>query len=396
MVSEEVIETVPPPAAAAAAVAEFAAFVADVAAFVADVEASDAFVVAVEADAVADVLKSNKVNYWTGEQCRNFEAEFADFVGCESAIALANGTVALDLALLALDIGPGDEVVVTSRAFIASVSCIVNAGGTPVFADVDLNTQNITAETILAVLSDRTKAIICVHLAGWPCDMSPIMDLAATHKIYVIEDCAQAHGARYKGKSVGSIGHVGCWSFCQDKIISTSGEGGMIATNNTKLFRKIWSLKDQGRNIDKMRKSKDNKFRYVHDYLGLNFRMTEIQAKIGAIQLSKLRSWIKKRNFNARLILNFLRNYPEIFEDVDVTKKEVKDKRREIREQKKEVLDNQILKNLEASFKKVKKLKFDGYNNYKELKSIKKDAEKAKKNNKASKFLGKKKTYLYR
>ena len=249
-----------------------------------------------EADAVADVLKSNKVNYWTGEQCRTFEAEFADFVGCESAIAVANGTVALDLALLALDIGPGDEVVVTSRAFIASVSCIVNAGGTPIFADVDLNTQNITAETISAVLSDRTKAIICVHLAGWPCDMSPIMDLAATHKIYVIEDCAQAHGARYKGKSVGSIGHVGCWSFCQDKIMTTGGEGGMVTTSDERLWSKMWSYKDHGKDWLAMTKQpSDHGFRWVHNSFGTNWRMTEMQAVLGRIQLQRLKSWQEKR-----------------------------------------------------------------------------------------------------
>ena len=256
-----------------------------------------------EADAVADVLKSNKVNYWTGEQCRTFEAEFASFVGCVSAIAVANGTVALDLALLALDIGPGDEVVVTSRTFIASVSCIVNAGGTPIFADVDLSTQNITAETISAVISDKTKAIICVHIAGWPCDMDPIMELAEAWKIHVIEDCAQAHGAHYKGKSVGSIGHIGCWSFCQDKIMTTGGEGGMVTTSDEGLWSKMWSYKDHGKNwVAMTQQTSDCGFRWVHHSFGTNWRMTEIQAVIGRIQLRRLTSWQDRRSKYAQQI----------------------------------------------------------------------------------------------
>ena len=164
-----------------------------------------------EADAVRNVILSNKVNYWTGHEGREFEKEFAAWASTEYAIALANGTVALDVALLALGIGEGDEVVVTPRTFLASVSSIVNAGAVPVFAEVDRDSQNITAETIRAVLTSRTKAVICVHLAGWPCDMDPIMALAAEHDLKVVEDCAQAHGARYKGRPVGSIGHVGAW-----------------------------------------------------------------------------------------------------------------------------------------------------------------------------------------
>ena len=171
------------------------------------------------------MLSSNKVNYWTGDQCRQFEREFAQFVGCRYAIAVSNGTTALDLALLALDVGEGDEVIVTSRTFLASASTIVNARAIPVFADVSSDTQNISAGSIEKVITDQTKAIVCVHLAGWPCDMSPIMTLAEKYNLLVIEDCAQAHGARYKGCSVGSIGHIGAWSFCQDKIMTTGGEG---------------------------------------------------------------------------------------------------------------------------------------------------------------------------
>ncbi|MGB6926791.1 DegT/DnrJ/EryC1/StrS family aminotransferase, partial [Psychrobacter sp.] len=200
-----------------------------------------------EADAVSRVLLSNKVNYWTGEECRQFEREFADWTGSKYAIALGNGTLALDVALQALDIGAGDEVIVTPRTFIASISSIVNAGATPIFADVDEATGNITVETITAVLSDKTKGIVCVHLAGWPCDMDSIIALADEHDLYVIEDCAQAHGARYKGRSVGSIGHVGAWSFCQDKIMTTGGEGGMVTTDSELLWRKMWAYKDHGK-----------------------------------------------------------------------------------------------------------------------------------------------------
>ena len=200
-----------------------------------------------EADAVRNVLLSNKVNYWTGTECREFEKEFAAWAGTHHAVALGNGTLALDVALKALGIGPGDEVVVTPRTFIASISCVVNAGATPVFADVEADSGNLSAVTIAKVLTPKTKAIICVHLAGWPCDMDAIMALAETHGLKVIEDCAQAHGAQYKGRSVGSIGHVGAWSFCQDKIMTTGGEGGMVTTNDEVLWRAMWSFKDHGK-----------------------------------------------------------------------------------------------------------------------------------------------------
>ena len=185
-----------------------------------------------EVEAAAAVLRSGNVNYWTGEEGHQFEAELAAFTGCKHAIALANGTVALELALYALGIGPGDEVVTTSRTFIASASCAVMRGALPVMADVDRDSQNITADTIRAALTPRTEAIIAVHLAGWPCDMDPIMELATSTGLKVIEDCAQAHGASYKGRPVGSMGDVAAFSFCQDKIMTTGGEGGMLTTND--------------------------------------------------------------------------------------------------------------------------------------------------------------------
>ena len=257
-----------------------------------------------EADAVRDVLLSNQVNYWTGNEGRLFEQEFAAWSGCEYAIALTNGTVALDLALMALGIGKGDEVVVTSRTFLASVSSIVNAGAVPVFADVDRNSQNITAGTISAVLSPRTRAIICVHLAGFPCDMEPIMALAEKHNLVVIEDCAQAHGARYKGRSVGSIGHVSAWSFCQDKIMTTGGEGGMVTTNDRALWSKMWSYKDHGKSFDAVySREHPPGFRWLHESFGTNWRITELQSVIGRIQLGYMPAWHEARKRNAVKIM---------------------------------------------------------------------------------------------
>lgn len=256
-----------------------------------------------EANAVRDVILSNKVNYWTGRECREFEAEFAAWSGSEFAIALANGTVALDLALQALGIAEGDEVIVTSRTFLASVSSIVNAGAIPVFADVDRDSQNITIETILAVLTPRTRAIICVHLAGWPCDMDPIMALAVEHDLKVIEDCAQAHGALYKGRPVGSIGHVGAWSFCQDKIMTTSGEGGMVTTNDRALWSRMWSIKDHGKSWEAVYERQHAPgFRWLHESFGTNWRMMEVQAVIGRIQLRRMQDWHAKRLTNAERI----------------------------------------------------------------------------------------------
>lgn len=253
-----------------------------------------------EADAVQSVLLSNKVNYWTGTECREFEQEFAAWCGAQHAVALANGTLALDVALKALGIGPGDEVVVTPRTFIASVSCVVNAGANPVFADVDADTGNVTAQTIVAVLTPRTKAVICVHLAGWPCDMDPIMALAEQHGLKVIEDCAQAHGARYKGRSVGSIGHVGAWSFCQDKIMTTGGEGGMVTTNDDALWRTMWAYKDHGKSYEAVyEREHPPGFRWLHESFGTNWRMLEMQAAIGRIQLQRMPSWTRQRQANA-------------------------------------------------------------------------------------------------
>ena len=263
-----------------------------------------------EIAAVSQVLQSNKVNYWTGQQGREFEKEFAVYTDCKYAVAVANGTLALDLALNALDIGEGDEVIVTSRTFIASISSIINAGARPIFADVELDSQNISAVSIKAVLTKKTKAIICVHLAGWPCEMDEIMALAQQNNLYVIEDCAQAHGTKYKGRSVGSIGHIGAWSFCQDKIMTTGGEGGMLTTNDEKLWRKAWAFKDHGKSYAAVYETQHPPgYRWLHESFGTNWRLTEMQSAIGRIQLKRMPSWTKRRNENAEKLFQICRQY---------------------------------------------------------------------------------------
>ena len=264
-----------------------------------------------EADAVSRVILSNKVNYWTGTECREFEKEFAAYTQTKYAVALMNGTVALDVALKALNIGAGDDVIVTSRTFLASASAIVTAGANPIFADVELDSQNISRRTIEAVLTPNTKAIICVHLAGWMCDMDPIMALAKEKGLYVIEDCAQAHGAMYKGKPAGSVGHIGAWSFCQDKIMTTGGEGGMVTTNDERLWKKMWSYKDHGKDFDSVyNKQHPPGFRWLHDSFGTNWRMLEVQAVIGRIQLKRMADWTAQRNKNMQFVLDSFADTP--------------------------------------------------------------------------------------
>ena len=266
-----------------------------------------------EIDAVVSVLKSGQVNYWTGEQGRQFEREFAEFCGCQYAVALANGTVALELALYALGIGPGDEVVTTSRTFIASASAVVMRGATPVMADVDPVSQNITAETVRKVLSRRTRAIIAVHLAGWPCDMDPLLELAREHDLKIIEDCAQAQGAIYKGRPVGSLGDVAAFSFCQDKIMTTGGEGGMLTTNDRVTWEKAWAYKDHGKNYDTVfNQQHPPGFRWLHESFGTNWRMTELQAAIGRSVLPKLATWVGIRRRNAAILAECFKHIPAL------------------------------------------------------------------------------------
>jgi len=269
-----------------------------------------------EANAISDVLLLNRVNYLTGEQGCKFEQEFAEWVGTKHAVTLSNGTVALEFSLEALGVGTScsDEVIVTSRTFLASVSAIINVGATPVFVDIDGDSQNITAENIEPAISKYTKAILCVHLAGWPCDMDGIMALAKLHNLYVTEDCAQSHGAHYRGRSVGAIGDIGCWSFCQDKIMTTGGEGGMITTNNRELWSKIWSYKDHGKSWEAVyERVHPPGFRWMHESFGTNGRMTEMQAAIGRIQLKKMEHWHHTRTENANAILDCCAQFPNLF-----------------------------------------------------------------------------------
>ena len=276
-----------------------------------------------EIDAVSTVLRSNKVNYWTGQEGRSFEKEFAQFCNSKYAVALANGTLALDLALKVLDIKAGDEVIVTSRTFIASISSIINGGATPIFADVELDSQNISAQTIAEVITTKTKAILCVHLAGWPCEMDDIMDLAVANNLFVIEDCAQAHGTKYKGKPVGSIGHIGAWSFCQDKIMTTGGEGGMLTTNNELLWRNAWAYKDHGKSYAAVYETEHPEgYRWLHETFGTNWRLTEMQSAIGRIQLTRMPDWTSSRTQNANRIRTICQKYnwlivPEVPEYIE-------------------------------------------------------------------------------
>ena len=263
---------------------------------------------------VSKVLKTNKTNYWTGNECRNFEKEFSNYHGVKYSLAVSNGSVALELALKSLGLKNNDQVIVTPRSFIISASCVLNLGFKPVFADVDDN-GNLSIEGIKKVYNKNIKAIVVVHLNGLSCDLDPILKFTKKNKLFLIEDCAQAHGAFYKGKKVGSFGNISTWSFCQDKIISTGGEGGMITTNNKNLFLKIWSMKDHGKNYNSVfYKKHKTGFKWLHDHLGSNYRMTEMQAAIGRVQLRSLDKLVKKRNSIANLYLNELKNYYQKYE----------------------------------------------------------------------------------
>ncbi|MCU7553657.1 DegT/DnrJ/EryC1/StrS aminotransferase family protein [Alteromonas sp. ASW11-19] len=266
-----------------------------------------------EQQAVLEVMRSNQVNYWTGQQGRKFEREFAHFADCEYAIAVANGSVALDLAWRALALPAGSEVIVTSRSFMASVSSIVLAGLVPVFVDVDRDSQNICAETIAPAITSRTRAILCVHLAGWPCDMEAILALASEHGLKVVEDCAQAHGARYAERSVGSFGDIAAWSFCQDKIMTTAGEGGMVTTNHRDLWSVMWAFKDHGKSYDAVyEQAHPPGFRWLHESFGTNWRLTEMQAAVGRKQLQKMPAWTRTRQAYCQQIWQTCERFPAL------------------------------------------------------------------------------------
>lgn len=268
-----------------------------------------------ERAAAMRVLESGRVNYWGGTEGRAFEQEFAAYTGAAHAIALANGTVAIELALEALDIGPGDDVIVPSRTFVGTATAVVARGARPVVADIDPVSGNLNVETIKAAMTPVTECIIPVHLAGWPCDMDAIMEFAGRHGLLVVEDCAQAHGARWNGRHVGTFGHAGAFSFCQDKIMTTAGEGGMLVTNDEAVWQRAWSYKDHGRSMaamDRAAQAGGYEFKYVVESFGTNWRMTEVQAAVGRVQLGKLDGWVETRRANAALLDEALADIPGI------------------------------------------------------------------------------------
>lgn len=262
-----------------------------------------------EINAAVEVLRSGKVNQWTGNQVNKFEEEFSNYLGVNHSIALANGSLALDLALRAYDIGPGDEVIVTPRSFVASANCVVLRGAVPVFVDVDPISQNITIKNIEEAVTEKTRAVIAVNLSGWPCELDTIKHFCKSNNIYLIEDCAQAHGSAYKNQKTGTFGDCAIFSFCQDKIMTTGGEGGMFVTNHEGLRDKIWSFKDHGKNLKtSLALNHPPGFRWLIDNAGTNCRMTEMQAAIGRVMLKKLDNWVDIRRSYAAYLNESLGN----------------------------------------------------------------------------------------
>ena len=256
-----------------------------------------------EIEAVAAVLRSGRVNYWTGETVKDFEAAYAAHLGLPHALALANGTLALEVALAAFQIGEGDEVLVPACSFVATASCVLMRGGKPVFCDLTRDGQVVTVETLEAARTPRTRAVIVVHLSGFVADVPAIMAWAEPRGIVVIEDCAQAHGARLDGQPAGSLGHGAAFSFCQDKILSTGGEGGLFATRDEAAFRRAWSLTQHGKSYEAVfEREHPPGFRWLVDSVGSNWRLTGIQAAIGLRQLEKLSTWSAARTRNARIL----------------------------------------------------------------------------------------------
>ena len=268
---------------------------------------------------IGRILGSGKINYTDGPYGIKFEKEFSKFVGNRYSIAVCNGTAALEVAIKSLRLPKNSEIIVPARSFFASASCIVNTGYIPVFADVNLLTQNILIDDIKKKITKRTKAIICVHLAGLPCDMNSIKKLANKKKIKIIEDCSQAHGASIDNKQVGSFGDISTWSFCNDKIMSTLGEGGMISTNKKKLYEICKRFINHGTNFKKNKKTE--KFIYNKDYFGTNLRITEIQSYAGLEQLKNLKKIQKKKENISKSYFDLISKYQNYFDCYYPTKK---------------------------------------------------------------------------
>ena len=266
-----------------------------------------------EKDIVNQILSSGKVNYWTGSHGKQFEKEFSNFCECNYSIVMANGSLALSAAYLALGIKNNDEIITTPRTFIATSASACLLKAKPIFADVDINSGCILASLIESLITEKTKAICVVHLAGWPCDMDSICKIAKKNRLYLIEDCSQAHGAQINGRSVGSFGDVATWSFCQDKIISTGGEGGMLTTNSLEIYQKVWSFRDHGKTLSGIELAKESReFSFIHENFGSNFRLTEIQSALGRIQLSKITQTNQIRTRNANILYEKIHKIPSI------------------------------------------------------------------------------------
>lgn len=276
--------------------------------------------------AVEEVLRSGKVNYWTGPKGMEFEKKFAEWQGSKHAISVSSGTSALHTALTALGIGPGDEVIVPSYTFIASSFSIVQAGAVPRFADVNKEDHCISASSAEKLITDRTKAIMVVHLYGNVCDMDPIMALAKKHNLFVIEDNAEAFGGSYKGKKTGTIGHIAACSFCQNKTFTTGGEGGMVTTDNEDLSWKARSFRDHGYDVKERLNllEMEQKLPYIHNQVGWNYRMTEMQSAIGLAELERMDSWnMPARKRNAHIIIDKLKDLPQVlYAPIDTAERE--------------------------------------------------------------------------
>ena len=264
---------------------------------------------------VEKVLRSGKVNYWTGPHGMEFERKFAEWQGSQYAISASNGTAALHIALSALGIGPGDEVIVPSYTFIASSFSIVQAGAIPRFADVNLDDHCISIESAEKLVNGRTRAIMPVHLYGNVCDMDPILEFAKKHDLFVIEDNAEAFGGAYKGKKTGTLGHMAACSFCQNKTFTTGGEGGMVTTDDEELAWLARSFRDHGYDV-KQRLSLlelEQKLPYIHNTVGWNYRMTEMQSAIGLAELERMDTWnMPRRKRNAQIVIDAIKDLPSV------------------------------------------------------------------------------------
>jgi dTDP-4-amino-4,6-dideoxygalactose transaminase len=265
--------------------------------------------------AVEEVLRSGKVNYWTGRKGMEFEKQFAAWQGSRFGISTTNGTAALHVGLTALGIGPGDEVIVPSYTFIASSFSIVQAGAIPRFADVNLEDHCLNVASAERLVTERTRAILPVHLYGNVCDMDPIRALAGKHRLFVIEDNAEAVGGVYRGRKTGTLGDIAACSFCQNKTFTTGGEGGMVTTDNEEWAWQARSFRDHGYDVKERLNllEMEQKLPYIHNMVGWNYRMTEMQSAIGLAELERMDSWnLPRRRRNAHIIMNALRELPQV------------------------------------------------------------------------------------